>query len=342
MANATTDAENEVDEAGDAGDAGDERLTHRGPIQQLLTRPEIGALIGAGGVWTLFWLVSDAFGTVGATANYLDVAAVLGIMAVPVALLMIGGEFDLSSGSMTGATAMIVVLLSKELSEFGGAGLSLHLAVPLALAFALMIGWFNGTVVEKTSLPSFIVTLGTFFMLIGAKLGVAKLFTDKVIVEGLDRADGYDFWNNIFGAVWLRNDHVWDGRDWAWAGGLVLGGIILFLGVIDLTFERREQTNSAAMPVLAAGTAAGVLGFTVLLTQDGSGSDWAGGALIGAGVLVGVVGLSLWRYARGQQTNGSLDPAVIRRAAGGTAAVAIAVLLAAVMDAFDESNVGIL
>ncbi|MCY3643411.1 MAG: hypothetical protein OXG41_07505, partial [Acidimicrobiaceae bacterium] len=108
----TTNAQPAV--AADAG--GDERLAHRGPIQTLLTRPEIGALMGAVGVWLLFWLVSAPFGTVGGTANFLDVAAYLGLMAVPVALLMIGGEFDLSSGAMTGATALIAILLANDIN----------------------------------------------------------------------------------------------------------------------------------------------------------------------------------------------------------------------------------
>ena len=85
-------------------------------------------------------------------ANYLDVAAGLGIMAVAVSLLMIGGEFDLSAGSLTGATAMLVILLGKPQAEFGGAGMSLFIAVPLSLVFALGIGYFNATMVERTGL----------------------------------------------------------------------------------------------------------------------------------------------------------------------------------------------
>ena len=85
---------------------------------------------------------------------------------------------------MTGATAMLVILLSKEVGELGGAGLTLFVAVPLSLMFALTIGWFNGTVVDKTRLPSFIVTLGSYFMLIGAKLSFAKLFAGQVVGRG--------------------------------------------------------------------------------------------------------------------------------------------------------------
>ncbi|MYF25956.1 MAG: ABC transporter permease, partial [Acidimicrobiia bacterium] len=181
----------------------DERLAYRGPIQRLLTRPEIGGLIGAGSIWIFFWSVSDVFGTTAGINNYLDVATSLGIMAIAVALLMIGGEFDLSSGAMTGATGMLVVLLVKDTGELGGLGLPLTVAIPITFLFAMGVGWINGTLVEKTGLPSFIVTLGTFFVLRGAKLGFSKLFVDKVIVEGLDDAPAYDFWVNIFGAVWI-------------------------------------------------------------------------------------------------------------------------------------------
>ena len=316
-----------------AEDATDERLAHRGPIRQLLTRPEIGALLGAAGVWLLFWLVSTPFGTVGGTANFLDVAAYLGLMAVPVALLMIGGEFDLSSGAMTGAAAIVLILLA---SDIAGAGLGLHIAVPLSLAFALAIGWFNGTLVEKTSLPSFIVTLGTFFILIGAKLGFAKLFTNKVLVEGLDEASGYEFWNGIFGASWLRNGHVWDGRDWAWAGLLVFGGTALLLGTLELSYARRTASNPAGIITSLAGTVAALAGFALLLTQDGA--NMAYGLLTGAGVIVGVAGWCLARYERPQQSGRGVSAGFVRYFAGGIVAVVAAMLIAGLMDAGDSGS----
>ena len=322
------------DSADSSSPAQDERLAHRGPVQQLLTRPEIGALIGAVGVWLLFWLVSAPFGTAGGTANYLDVAATLGLMAVPVALLMIGGEFDLSSGSMTGATAVIVVLLSSDTAELGGAGLSLHLAVPLSLAFALAIGWFNGTLVDKTSLPSFIVTLGTFFILIGAKLGFTKLFTNKVIAEGLDRSGGYEFWDNIFGATWIRNGHVWDDRDWAWGGLLIIGAVVLVLGTMELAYARREKPNMGGYLISAIGTAVGAIGFILLLNQDSKSSNWVFGIVTGAGVLVAVAGWCLARYqpAEREPAPTEHDPRVVQFLIAGVVAIVGAILIAAVMD----------
>ncbi len=320
----------------------DERLAHRGPIQQLLTRPEIGALLGATGVWLLFWLVSGPFGTVGGTVNFLDVASYLGLMAVPVALLMIGGEFDLSSGAMTGATAIVMILLA---SDIAGAGLGLHIAVPLSLAFALAIGWFNGTLVEKTSLPSFIVTLGTFFILIGAKLGFSKLFTNKVLVEGLDEATGYEFWNGIFGASWLRNGHVWDGRDWAWAGLLVFGGVALLLGTLDLSYARRRSTDAASVAGLVtcgAGTAAALAGFALLLTQHGTGADRAFGLLTGAGVIVAVAGWCLARYRRPERSGTGVTVGFWNYLIGGILAFGAAVVIAWAMDATDSDQLGFL
>ena len=341
MADTTTDKSTESADAG-----GDERLAHRGPIQTLLTRPEIGALLGAVGVWVLFWLVSAPFGTVGGTANFLDVAAYLGLMAVPVALLMIGGEFDLSSGAMTGATAIFAILLANDIN---GAGLGLHVAVPLSLAFALAIGWFNGTLVEKTSLPSFIVTLGTFFMLIGAKLGFSKLFTNKVLVEGLDEAEGYDFWNGIFGAEWLRNGHVWDVREWSglwlvrdeiWAGLLICGSAALLFGVFELTYARRKTVDVAGFVVSLVGVAAALVGFVALTNLDGRASNQVFGALTAAGVILAVAGWCRARYERPDHSDNGRSAGWWQYLFAGLAAVGVAIILAVILNAEDSSQLG--
>ncbi|MCY3649451.1 MAG: hypothetical protein F4Y99_03655 [Acidimicrobiaceae bacterium] len=341
-------ADTTTDKPAEAAAGGDERLAHRGPIQTLLTRPEIGALLGAVGVWLLFWLVSAPFGTVGGTANFLDVAAYLGLMAVPVALLMIGGEFDLSSGAMTGATALIAILLANDIN---GAGLGLHIAVPLSLAFALAIGWFNGTVVEKTSLPSFIVTLGTFFMLIGAKLGFSKLFTNKVLVEGLDEAEGYEFWNGIFGAEWLRNNHLWDTRTWSnlwivrdemWALLLIGGIAALMIGTFELTYARRQSPNVAGLVVAAGGTVLALVGLIYLLAQDGTTSNWIGGILVAAGVLAKVAGWCRFRYEAPDRSERGTSARWWQYLISGIAALVVSMIIAVVMDATDSSQLGFL
>jgi ribose/xylose/arabinose/galactoside ABC-type transport system permease subunit len=321
----------------------DERLGFRGPIQRVLVRPEIGALVGTTAVWVFFWAVAQAFGTAAGTANYLDVAAGLGIMAVAVSLLMIGGEFDLSSGAMTGATAMLVILLSKEVGANGGAGLTLHIAVPLSLAFALTIGWFNGTIVDKTKLPSFIVTLGTFFVLIGAKLSFAKLFSGQVTVEGLNEASGYAFWRRIFAAAWIRNDHVWESRDTLWAILLIAGAALVVSGILELSYERASALDAKGLIAFVAGSAVAAIGFVGLLNSDGVGPNFLYAAMVAVGVTGAVIAWGWWRFRPiGRRGPIQLDRPAARLAMVGLALVAVAVIVAMALNPDSENPVGIL
>src|SRR5262249_1447657 len=69
------------------------------------------------------------------------------------------------------------------------------------------IGFINGYMVMRTKLPSFIVTLATFFILQGVNLGVTKAITNQVSVSGIDLAKGYSSANKIFGgSFWAPHD----------------------------------------------------------------------------------------------------------------------------------------
>ena len=329
---------------------GDERLAYRGPVQRLLTRPEIGGLVGAGAIWLFFWSVSDVFGTTAGANNYLDVATSLGIMAIAVALLMIGGEFDLSSGAMTGATGMLVVLLVKDTGELGGLGLPLTIAIPITFLFAMGVGWINGTLVEKTGLPSFIVTLGTFFVLRGGKLGFSKLFVDKVIVEGLDDAPDYDFWANIFGAVWIRNDHIWDsflgGRDMVFGVLAALGVAALAVGLMELSMTRRQNGGQpgTAMILLVAGLVAAIAGLIALTATDGVGANWLWSIVMAAGVIVAVFGYCSWRFepSSGSPSGLSFAGGIGRRTGIGLGLIVIGTVLGLAIDSANENVLGLL
>ena len=157
----------------------------RGPLRRLLVTPELGALVGAVVVFAFFAVQSPVFRSARGVANWLDPASTLGIMAVAVALLMIGGHFDLSAGVMTGTTALTVGIVAVEFRQ------NLWVAVGIALVVALAVGFFNGWLVTRTGLPSFIITLGTFLMLQGLNVGLTKLFTNTVSVGGIDDVPGY-------------------------------------------------------------------------------------------------------------------------------------------------------
>src|SRR3954462_4251228 len=80
----------------------DERVKERNRVQRLLIRPEMGAAIGAVAIFIFFLVVAPPFRTPEALATVLYASSTIGIMACAVALLMIGGEFDLSAGGARG------------------------------------------------------------------------------------------------------------------------------------------------------------------------------------------------------------------------------------------------
>ncbi len=174
----------------------DERVRRVGLISVLLGRPEIGAVVGAVLVFIIFavWAGGSGFLTMAGTATYLEVAAQVGIVASAVALLMIAGEFDLSVGSVVGAAGMVVAIGIGEL------GLPPTLAILLAFAFALLVGFINGYLVVKTRLPSFIVTLGMLFILRGLTIGITRAVTGRTQVGGLSADIANDPITKIFTA----------------------------------------------------------------------------------------------------------------------------------------------
>jgi simple sugar transport system permease protein len=173
----------------------DERVAKKSLTDRLVVRPEIGALLGAVLVFVFFSVVTGQFLSPLGVATWLDDSSTLGIMAVVVALLMVGGEFDLSAGVMTASTSLVTAILATQ------AGWNVWLALLASLVFALGVGAFNGWLVMKTGLPSFIVTLGSFLALQGLNLGVTRLVTNTVQVSGMRSTSGYESAGGLFAST---------------------------------------------------------------------------------------------------------------------------------------------
>ena len=163
-------------------------------LRRLVIRPELAAVAGVVVVWVFFAVVAGDTGflSLRGVATYLEVSAELGIIATAVALLMIGGEFDLSVGSVIGASGMLLTILCVQL------GWSIYAAFVAVAAFAVAAGLFNGILVIRTGLPSFIVTLATLFVFRGATIGGTRLVTGRTQLGGLQEAAGYDVARSIF------------------------------------------------------------------------------------------------------------------------------------------------
>ncbi|WP_172329548.1 ABC transporter permease [Mangrovicoccus sp. HB161399] len=156
----------------DAAMAMDERIKTEPFFARLMKRPELGAIGGVILVTIFFMITADSsMFTLSGIMNFLTPAAQLGILGIAAAMLMIGGEFDLSIGSMVAFAGMIFGVLTVNL------GLPLILSIPLTMVFAAGVGAVNGMIVIRSGLPSFIVTLAGLFILRGASLVGLKLFT---------------------------------------------------------------------------------------------------------------------------------------------------------------------
>jgi simple sugar transport system permease protein len=163
-----------------------------GLSNRLLARPEIGALVAAVVIFIFFLAVAPSFRTADSFFTVLYQASTIGIVAVGVGMLMIGGEFDLSAGVTVFAAGLTAAIFCYQL------GLNLIVGALLALVLCLLVGFLNGYFVMRTGIPSFLITLGTFFILQGANLGVTKLVTGSVSSPNINQMDGYKLLNAVF------------------------------------------------------------------------------------------------------------------------------------------------
>ncbi len=163
----------------------DERVKERNRLQRLLIRPEMGALIGAVAIFIFFAVVAAPFRTPDALATVLYASSTIGIMACAVALLMIGGEFDLSSGVAVTFSSLAASMFAYNLH------LNLWAGAGLGLILALSVGFLNGYLVMKTKIPSFLITLGTLLMLTGINLAVTKLVSGQVATPSVSDMQGW-------------------------------------------------------------------------------------------------------------------------------------------------------
>ncbi|WP_425053282.1 ABC transporter permease [Psychromarinibacter sp. S121] len=146
-------------------------------LGSLVRRPETGSLIGFAVVYVFFAVLGGAvFMGAPGWSSWLNIAAEVGIIALPVGLLMIAGEFDISVGAVVPAASMTAALLS------GHYDLPAYVGILGGLGVGLVVGFFNGLLVTRTSIPSLIVTIGVMFAVMGLTLGFAVMLTGSTSV----------------------------------------------------------------------------------------------------------------------------------------------------------------
>jgi simple sugar transport system permease protein len=172
--------------------AEDSNRVQLGFVNRVLARPEIGALVAAIVIGIFFLIVAPPFRSAESLATVLYQSATIGIVAVAVGMLMIGGEFDLSAGVMVTTAGLVNAMFSYQYN------LNLWVGAVVSLLFALILGFLNGFLVMKTGIASFLITLGTFFVLQGANLGITKVVTGSVSTPNINQMNGYDQLEKVF------------------------------------------------------------------------------------------------------------------------------------------------
>lgn len=173
------------------GDA-DDRTRRRSLMTRLLVRPEIGSLVGGFAIMVFFLAVAPSFRNLDNIGTILYQASTIGMMAVPIAMLMIGGEFDLSAGVLVTTAGLAAALLGWWFN------LNVWAAVGLALLVTLAVGLVNGLLLVRTKLPSFLTTLSTFFVLQGMNLGLTRWVTGNVSTHQIADMQGWESARRVF------------------------------------------------------------------------------------------------------------------------------------------------
>jgi ribose transport system permease protein len=143
-----------------------------------------GILIAFGLFILGFAVFSDRFLTPENLMTVVRQAAIIGTIAVGVTLVVIGGNLDLSVGSMLSFATVLVVDLHDQIGP-GPAILVMFIAT-------LAIGAINGALVGFLRLNSLIVTLG----MLSAIQGVTLIYSGG---QNVDITDQQDTWFAIFG-----------------------------------------------------------------------------------------------------------------------------------------------
>jgi simple sugar transport system permease protein len=137
-------------------------------FRNFLRRPTAASIVSLIAAVAFYVIVGRAnISSLAFAASWLNFAANLGIVSLPVGLLMIAGEIDISFGAMIPAGAITTALLS------GTFGLPIEIGILGALSLGVVLGLVNGILATRTKVPSLLITLGTLTVMQGMVLWAA-------------------------------------------------------------------------------------------------------------------------------------------------------------------------
>ena len=135
-----------------------------------LRRREASVLVVAIGLVIYFQASTPIFLTSDNLRNIAQATAPTAIVAVGIVLLLVSGEIDVSVGMVA---ALAPFLMHYAIDFYSVPALP---AIVLSLLIAAGIGFVNGFITLKLKVPSFVTTLGTFYLLYGVLLTTSHAY----------------------------------------------------------------------------------------------------------------------------------------------------------------------
>ena len=258
-----------------------DRLQNESWIQRMMRRPEIGSFIVMIIIILALGLASEgkAFNALG-LKNNIAIIAQLGIIAVGAALLMIAGEFDLSIGPMIAFAGMSMAIMLKWGLPFGLGEATPFTAFAITMCMTLGFGWLIGTIVVRSGLSSFIVTLAFWFFLRGLTEVCFRLINQNTNVSGLpDFKKESWFAEQMGGEVfgWLYDAWFWIGQKVAVGLEFTAGmtkdekiDLINFLSFLNINRKMEQWVTGFDARLLWFIIIAGVAWYVLAKTQIGN------------------------------------------------------------------------
>jgi simple sugar transport system permease protein len=261
----------------------------RWSLKGMARRPEFGAVVATVLVYLFFAITTQGAGfvSIDGTAGWLDTAAELGIIAIPVGVLMVAGEFDLSVGSIVGASAVFLAIGTTIFN------VPFWLMIAVVIFAGACVGFINGIITVRTGLPSFIVSLAASFCVAGGATGLARLLTNTTNISVNPPPDVH----LLFGSAWGQANVsiLW------WIAVTSAAGIVLsrtaFGNWIYATGGDPVAARGAGVPTnlvkvvlfIATGAAAAFVG-VIQGVEYHSGNATAGLGYVFQSIIVAVVG----------------------------------------------------
>ncbi|MFC3210287.1 sugar ABC transporter permease [Planomicrobium okeanokoites] len=120
-------------------------------------------------------------------SNLLDSAGYIAVLAVGMTLIIVIRHIDLSVGFVAGFLGAVAAIFLTQI------GLSVWLVIPIVLVFGIFIGLFNGFLVAKIGIPSFVATLAGMLIFRGALLNVTESTGTIIVNDDLFNSLGNGF-----------------------------------------------------------------------------------------------------------------------------------------------------